>query len=476
MGQTLRDLFKSRKGEVYGSTGNQIFIETQGVVNVPRQAALLASSPSGLNQLIGNQIGGLFKGSANRPSDTIYPSNSPIAKPVSLIPGALTGVRDAVEGGEDKRYFINKKPSGNSLVGQLRSGTKPTALIGGAAVNALKNPFRAAKGIADMLKGLQDKENSRAEYGTKYSEVQSAGDPDSKIITTDDVTYKTHFRQYVRQPDGKFSRGDLYPRQNTTFVGDVRPFSQIVYEIQTNKSGWQDKNKYINVPYVGIRLYDRDEEFFFPATVTGLNENFTPEVTSFRYVGSPFNLYGYKGIERSLQFSFKLYFTDHATKLSMIRTLNKLRTLVFPNPNLAGITYANTNSSALLAIKPNLIYLTISGVYENMMGIVDSFGISIEDSVPWVTTVPDSEQFNNGMQGEAVGEKPYPSVINCTFGMKIIESPNVRVDAETTKKTDSTGKEVDIQKVTGGEFEYKNTDTTYFTGVGIVGDRTRTRN
>lgn len=467
MGQTLRDLFKSRKGEVYGSTGNQIFIETQGVVNVPRQAALLASSPSGLSQLIGNQIGGLFKGSANRPSDTIYPSNSPTAKPVSLIPGVITGVRDAVEGGEDKRYFINKNPSGNSLVGQLRSGKKPTALLGAAAVNALKNPFRAAKGIADMVKGLNDKANSRAEYGAKYNEVKTAGENDTKIITTDDVTHSTYFRDYTRQSNGKFERTNLYPRENTKSVGGVRPFSQIVYEIQTNQSGWQDKNKFINVPYVGIKLYDRDEEFFFPATVTGLAENFTPEVTSFRYVGSPFNLYGYKGVERSLTFSFKLYFTDHATKLSMIRTLNKLRTLVFPSPDLAGITYANTNSSALLAIKPNLIYLTISGVYENILGIVDSFGISIEDSIPWVTTIPDNEQLNYGMEGEAVGEKPYPSVINCTFGMKIIERPNIRVDAETSTGTDANGKQVTITKVTGGEFEYKNTDTNYFTGVGI---------
>jgi hypothetical protein len=466
MGQTLRDLFKSRKGEVYGSTGNQIFIETQGVVNIPRQAALLASSPSGLNQLIGNQIGGLFKGSANRPSDTIYPSNSPTSKPVSLIPGAVTGVRDAVEGGEDKRYFINKKPSGNSLVGQLRSGKKPTAMIGAAAVNALKNPFRAAKGIADMIKGLNAKENSAQEYGAKYSEVQTPGDTDTKIITSDtDITYSEYYRVYTRDANTKeFTvRGTLEKRTDATRMPKFgkRKFSQIVYEMQKNGENWDETKNSVDVPYVKIESYDNSwSKFYFPATITGLTENFTPEVSSFRYVGSPFNLYTYKGIERSIQFSFKLYFVDHATKVQMIRTLNRLRTLVFPNPNVAGITYPTNVGSSLIAIKPNLIYLTISGVYEKVFGIVDSFGISIDDSSPWVTTIPDDSIYDSSaiMEGEGIGlrEKPYPSVITCTFGMKIIESPPL--------------------DITDRSFGYKDVQSDYFTGVSISDGFTFGRN
>ena len=54
-----------------------------------------------------------------------------------------------------------------------------------------------------------------------------------------------------------------------------------------------------------------------PGTISGLDEAFTPEINSFKYVGSPFNLYRYSGVERTLKFNFKTYYL----KLNLINYL-----------------------------------------------------------------------------------------------------------------------------------------------------------
>ena len=68
---TIQDLFKSQNSTLYGKS-SKILIETRGIINPPRVAALLTSSPDALSDLIGNQIGGALGGSANRPTDTIF--------------------------------------------------------------------------------------------------------------------------------------------------------------------------------------------------------------------------------------------------------------------------------------------------------------------------------------------------------------------------------------------------------------------
>ena len=93
---TILDLFKDQKKDLYGKSEN-IRIESRGLINPPRGAALLASSPSKLGDLIGNQIAGAIGGSANRPSDTIFKGKSFLSKPISLFktPGALRNAVDA---------------------------------------------------------------------------------------------------------------------------------------------------------------------------------------------------------------------------------------------------------------------------------------------------------------------------------------------------------------------------------------------
>jgi hypothetical protein len=127
----------------------------------------------------------------------------------------------------------------------------------------------------------------------------------------------------------------------------------------------------------------------------------------------------------------------------MISKLNSLRELVFPDKDIAAITYAQSQTSQL-AIKPNLVYLTISGLYNKVLGVMDSLSFSIDDSASWPSTIPDLKDNPRIILGnsdenkrpllDAAGnkinyanpyDKPYPSVIDVSVSMKIIETPKI---------------------------------------------------
>jgi hypothetical protein len=139
----------------------------------------------------------------------------------------------------------------------------------------------------------------------------------------------------------------------------------------------------------------------------------------------------------------------------MIKKLDALRKLVFPDENLASITYANTsNDSSQLAIKPNLVWLTISGLYEDLLGVIDSLSFSIDDSASWPSTINPETNYsiNNNIETVSINngertnyEKPYPSVIDVSISMKIIENPEIKVGTN------------------GSSFSYSNNNVSYFT-------------
>ena len=175
--------------------------------------------------------------------------------------------------------------------------------------------------------------------------------------------------------------------------------------------------------FVKFRTYgktdSRKNDIILPGTISGISEDFAPEWNSFKYIGSPFNLYRYGGVERTLKFDVKMYYLDSVTKASMINNLNRLRKLVFPDEDISVVTYPGDKKAvSQLFFTPNIVYLTINGLYESILGIVDSLSFSIDDNTAWATT-------SNNLGGDSK-IKPYPTVINVSIGMKIIEHPEIK--------------------------------------------------
>ena len=412
---TIRDLFKEQNKELYGLSGKAI-IESRGLINPPRGAALLASSPNTLADLIGNQVGGALKGSANRPSDTIFKSDGKFQKPITLGKTQV-GVRDAIE--SDTDYFVKQSPAPASIIAKItQGGSSPAGLAGAAAASAI-NKFGSKNALKELNKSLKEKQNAER-YGTKYQNVELGKKPllvDKKYSDFAPVygNINGDYEQlFIKDRDPKFASFDTI---NSEILNVLR-YSMDTSIDDSTITKFFENNKKSQVPYLLIQKYGKNNDnILLPGTISGISEEATPEWSTFKYVGSPFNNYRYLGVEKTIQFELKMYYLDKSTKISMKKSLDKLRGLVYPDENISVVKYSE-NGYSPMNFNGNLIYLTINGLYDNLFGFIETLSISIEDTAPWSTT---SDDYMNGSD-----VKPYPTVINVTIGMKVINNPKVK--------------------------------------------------
>ena len=454
MAKTIMDLFKEQKDDIYGLSST-VLIESRGIINPPRQAALLLASPNAVADLIGSAAGAVLGGNANRPSDTIFKNNGILSKPISVIP-TVAQLRNAIE--PNKNYFVKTEPSpGANIANFIKNAVKSPAAAQTAALQLVtklgsKNALKDIKDYYASLKG--------AERGVNYGPVFQKGDNGKPqragyFYSTHTPVYEEKTNEYdIGNKRKEYKRVGLEERdsnlKNWDYINE-----EVLKKGNDNPSGFisntgvddlEKKNVGLNQTYVKFSLYGKDANIILPGTISGISEDFAPEWNSFKYIGSPFNLYRYGGVERTLKFDVKMYYIDAETKTSMINNLNRLRKLVFPDENIGVSTYPSKpggmdKSTSQLFFTPNLVYLTINGLYEKLLGVVDSLSFSIDDNTSWATTV------------EKLGStdtKPYPTVINVSLGMKIIEHPAISNDNKF---------------VYGDSTEGSNQYVNYFTGV-----------
>jgi hypothetical protein len=435
MAKTIMDLFKEKKKEVYTSPGplggisGVVLIESRGIVNPPRQAALLLSSPNAVADLIGSAGGALLGGNANRPSDNIFKDDKWYQKPISVVP-TVAQLRNAVE--PNQSYFVKTEPSpGANIANFIKNAVKSPAAAQSAGlqlVNQLggKNAKQNFIKYLNKIKGAEKINSPGMTYGPKYSKG-----PDGKP-RKESRTYSKDIRPvYVEDVDDygepvwtlkALERNKQYfgfDYINKKILGAANKKTDKEYEDELAQIDTDNGN--VQATYVKFSIYGKSaaKNIILPGTISGISEDFAPEWNSFKYVGSPFNLYRYGGVERTLKFDLKMYYVDPVTKESMINNLNKLRGLVFPDEDVSVVRYGGPDKAvSQLFFTPNLVYLTINGLYENILGVVDTLGFSIDDNTSWATTTPD---YFNG-----TNEKPYPTVINVSIGMKIIEHPAIK--------------------------------------------------
>jgi len=432
---TIKDLFKQQNKDLYGLKG-KLFIESRGLINAPRAAALLTSSPNALADAIGNQIGGALGGNPNRVSDTIFKNNNIFSKPISLGK-TRRGLQDAVEKGNP--YFVKGNPAPPSLIAMARQGgSSPAGIAANLAIQTL-NKFGSKAGLKELFKKKIAEQNA---YGSKY-----AKDDNNKLIKKD-ITFSKFAPTYLKEKN-YYTKADEYSqasitgeeRKNSAILDGKSQLDTINYDIlkvltsdtaltKDKLKTFTDSNVQIQAPYVLLKRYGKsDDNILLPGTISGITDEATPEWSPFKFIGSPFQQYRYMGVERSISFSLKMYYTDNVTKLSMQKSLDKLRTLVYPDEELSVITYENNGGYSPIGFNGNFVYLTVNGLYTDLFGYVESLSIEIDDAGVWATTS------DNFMDGSDV--KPYPTVINVSLGFKIINNPKIENNKYVYNFTDS---------------------------------------
>jgi hypothetical protein len=419
---TLKDLFKSKKTELYGKS-EKIRIDTRGLINPPRAAALLASSPNTIADLIGNQISGVLKGSANRPGDTIFKNNTVFSKPISLLLQSPEA---------DTPYYIKKSPAPASIIGKLKQGASSPAGLAANAGLALAKVAITKGGLKKLSAGLKAKSNDE-QFGTKFGQASKNS---SKSVLKEDKK----FTEYYVGKDSKLKKREgatLYKWddardgiQNIETFDSIKDLKDIAKEYSNTNQVWVSFGKYGTtkvVPFVGA--------------ISGISEDISSEWSDFKYVGSPFKVYRYGGAERTLKFDLKLYYLTATEKDVMIRKINFLKSLAFPFDEISMVQYADSteftdNTPAMFS--PNLVHLNIEGLYNNVLGIVDSIGFTIDDNTVWA---------NNNPYMESDGDSSlYPSVVNVSISMKLIENHKIEKGKVNTYKYNFDGYNEDGKK------------------------------
>lgn len=409
---TILDLFQQNKKDLYGTVGT-VYIESRGIINPPRGAALLASSPNAVADIIGGQVGGLIKGYATRPEDTIYKNKTPLAKPVSLTGVTAAQLRDVIEPGE--KYFVKRTPAPNIVGGFLQGASNPAGAAANQVIRAA-NTYGSAKKLKKLVKQLREGKFNLPEnpeqYGTQFMPDTKFGDG---TLAEDKL-----FSKWERDETGKLRTRD--ESKNWNLIGLNDRFSINNEDVKQSEKLLSQKGQV----YV---LFKKEGDGFhvpFAGLITGISEDVQPEWTNFRYIGSPFKVHKYTGVERSLKFELKMYYSTPEEKEIMIQKINYLKSLAFPFETISEITYTNSPANQY-AFSPNFVYLTIGDLYKQIYGHIESISFAIEDNVVWPSANSD--------------DTIYPSVVNVSISMKIIENHKTETSGKITKyKYDFDGK------------------------------------
>lgn len=421
--------------------------------------------------LKGFNLAAAMGGTANRPSDTIFKSADTAGAVDSRGLGQEkfqnhSDLINSVEAG--KSYWVSRAPAEIPWYAGVLKGTpndikdNAVSLLMSQAKKQVGNMIN--KGITKMIKKRLDKK-----YGTPTNTKDVATNPSDDKFEYYVPSYFTdangntqkekeptpkNFSDYVRK-DGKklterkgkdiiytgipeehfenragawASSGEKGVRASQFDLINQDILNTLLYENDNSlKNNLLDKIDETDgqQTVLIIKPYGKDYSIVFPGAITGISEDFSPEWTDFKYLGSPFKSYKYNGVERSLKFELKMYYTTSAEKIIMIQKLNKLKELVFPYDEISTITYQSKDKEgkdynhSQLAFSGNFIELSLGGLYKNMFGFIDSLSTSVEDSVVWASNSKDKN------------DKPYPSVVNVSFGMKIVESPKIENGKET---------------------------------------------
>jgi hypothetical protein len=415
---TIADLFKSQQKDLYD---NEIVrIESRGLVNPPRAAALIASSPNAIGDAIGGQLAGIIGGSANRPSDTIYKGKTFFDKPVSIL-GVTEGLlKNSVEAGTN--YYVKREPSGIPGIGPVpplfgKSAPGGSTTAGTIANQAIKgiNKLGGGKALKSAAQNL--KEKAKFAYGPVDGGTVADTVTNSKYAETYEKLKnpRTGRDEYVSTELVKRQPNDNWDAANSE-IQRITGFESI--------AEYNEKMKpYVNANQVIVlfKKYGNKTLVPFVGAVTGISEDITPEWSGFKYIGSPFKVYRYGGVERSLKFNLKLYYFTEPEKFAMIQKINYLKSLAFPYEAISEITYVKIKGTAQYAFSPNLFEVSLGDMYKNVFGYLESLSFNVEDTTTWS---------NFAVNGKGNGGNPilgnstslYPSVIEASISIKIIEN------------------------------------------------------
>ncbi len=109
----------------------------------------------------------------------------------------------------------------------------------------------------------------------------------------------------------------------------------------------------------------------FRAYLTGYNDTHQADWASKRYSGRGENFYTYQGVDRTVNFNFKIAAQSKQEMQPLYRKLNYLISTLYPDYNSAG------------AMRGNITKLTLGELFYRQPGILTNLSLTVADDYPW---------------------------------------------------------------------------------------------
>ena len=198
---------------------------------------------------------------------------------------------------------------------------------------------------------------------------------------------------------------------------------------------------YDDMDFVALKFYSitKDTTVQFRATITGLTETYAPSWDASKFIGNPFNFYTYSGIERTIQFNFKVYSLSVEEHIAAWQRLNFLSSLVYPTYDINYEVYT----------VPPFLKFTLGNMFKNKECFIDSLIYTIDDNNVWEIGIPyaslSDTGWNSAVKTSPAANYKLPTIIDVGVTLKFVENKQTTKshyafsDAPTAKITNTEG-------------------------------------
>jgi hypothetical protein len=350
------------------------------------------------------------------------------------------------KGGEKSQQIAREMRLFNNTQIRFSSLRKYSEYIGGEKTFG-KNDGVPANGQSEV------KDNDAAKRGYDLSikwTTEYSGETDDKKRGKKKFAKEMWASQYSDNPNPEENESIKYsksakPVKGNTAAPQPAGARELDFGIQTtndklnslaqyNNSSLTDdqKKEYDLLDYVPLKFSSvaNNTTVQFRGTITGLSEQFSPTWDSSRFIGSPFNFYTYQSIERSVQFTFKVFALNVKEHKINWGKLGYLSSLVYPQK------YENVTG----AVTAPFLKVTLGDMYRNKECFIENMTYNIDDDYPWEV----------GLNNKDLQHYRLPMIIEVTITLKFVEAKS-----NTYNNVIGTDKEQDKSKVGGLMYGYK---------------------
>jgi len=288
--------------------------------------------------------------------------------------------------------------------------------------------------------------DDRLDLSTKYA-IEFSGETD------ENKRGKARFLKEKNQAESNYIDGETngvwkyskVPRKTdrtTLGIGTFGDNKNRAYPYNGETSDVNSENDFVPLKFTSVAT---GTSVIFRGTITGLSEQFSPSWDSSRFIGAPFNFYTYQSIERTVQFSFKVFSLTGLEHKACWSKLGYLSSLCYPQSYM----------SATGAVSAPFLKFTLGDMYRNKECFIENMSYNIDDNYPWEV----------GLNGKDLQNYRLPTIVEVTITLKFVEAKsntyNQKVDSDGKLDNTELGSKMYGFKETYNSVESKQNDKQF---------------